>query len=91
MERMITWLENNISLHTHDSPREERANYLTHALGTLMALAGLIFMAFRVSGPSGRWGAGVFGMSMVLSYGSSASIIVWHLRRLNVSSVSWTM
>ena len=61
----------HITLHSHDSPREEFWNGLTHAAGVLLAVAGLVFMVLRAR-TGGRplivAGAAVFGCNMIFLY-----------------------
>ena len=75
------WLERNITLHTHDTREEEMWNGGTHAAGALLSIAGLVLLMTKVL-PSGNSsaaiGALVFGLSMILSYTSSA---VYHFVR----------
>lgn len=52
------------------SPAEERANVLSHGLGTLLSIVGLVAM-IRLALPLGGWhvlGATVFGTSLVALY-----------------------
>ena len=75
MTSITNWLESRIVLQTHDSPREEIMNGITHALGALLSLAGLfllIYRAGRTGAASAMVGAAVFGTSMILTYTSSS-------------------
>ncbi len=74
MNIITRWLETHISLHKHDSPREELANSITHALGAVFSVLALILMEIAVvgSGAAAHAAVAVFGFSMILSYTSSA-------------------
>ena len=76
-----SWLERHISLHTHDTEREERANAITHGIGALLAPIGLLLLLMRDIGtvPSTVLVADlVFGLSMMLLYTAST---LYHLSR----------
>jgi hemolysin III len=75
MTRVRTWLEGHITLHSYDSPREERASAAVHALGALASLAALTALTLKgVRSGDGARLAGfiVFGAAMLLLYTSSA-------------------
>lgn len=80
-QRADNWLSRNISLHSHDSENEERANAATHAVGALFAPVALILLVARSLGsdPVGIVLADVvFGLSMTLLYAAST---LYHLSR----------
>ncbi len=75
MNTIQNWLEKRIALHTHDTPKEEFFNGITHAIGAVLSLTGLILLLHRavnVSSTQGIFGSAVFGMSMILTYTSSS-------------------
>lgn len=77
MEKWKNWLETHITLHSHDSPREERLNALTHGAGALLSLIGLVLLLIKAGGdPSYSGAAVVFGGAMLLLYSSSC---LYHL------------
>ncbi len=47
MNRMTQWLESHITLHTHASQNEEKANAATHFLASAAALAYLVYVITR--------------------------------------------
>ncbi|MDD4604932.1 MAG: hemolysin III family protein [Dysgonamonadaceae bacterium] len=56
------------------SDREEKANYLTHALGVLMAIAGTIVLVSRASAAGNNWAIlahSIFGFGMLVCMLSS--------------------
>lgn len=68
------WLERHISLHKHDSPREEIASGLAHALGVVLSLIATVLL-IQKGLQSGRSvilaGYIVYGAAMTLLYLSS--------------------
>ncbi len=66
-------LERHITLHTHDSPKEEWANAATHGVAALLSPVALILLLRRYE-PD--WPHLVFGLSMVLLYTAST---LYHL------------
>jgi len=55
--------------------REELAHALSHGLGALLSVVGLVVMAFRASGETAKpwalFAASVFGVSLIVLYSSS--------------------
>lgn len=75
------WILNHIDLSGDDSRPEEVANAATHAVGVMLAVAGTVLLVIRAAGGSGRgniWAYVVFGISMIVTYGSSTA---YHLVR----------
>ena len=74
MNLIAQWLESHISLHKHDTPREELANSITHGIGAVFSVIALILMELAVagSGAGAHTAVTVFGFSMILSYTSSS-------------------
>jgi hemolysin III len=74
MSQRTSWLEQHISLHSYDTPREERANAATHGIGAFLAPLGLLLLVLRGVGEE-PWtivlSDAVFGLAMVLLYGNS--------------------
>jgi len=69
-----SWLERHITLHTHDSNREEIASGMVHGLGVLLSLAALVLLVqkgLRAHDPALLTGFIVYGLSMTLLYLSS--------------------
>jgi hemolysin III len=61
--------------HDHESPREERANALTHGVGALAALVGGIVLVSLSARYGNGWqlaGAIVFSLALVMLYAASA-------------------
>ena len=80
-----SWLINNISLHQHDSRKEEFVNAGTHGLGIVLSIAAIVMMVIKVTKGGSRvslTGALIFGFSMVLLYSSST---FYHLSKGPVS------
>ncbi len=70
-----SWLERHISLHSHDSEREERASALVHAAGAAAALVALFLLARKglaTGSPSQLFGYLVYSLAMVGLYLSSS-------------------
>ena len=75
MKSITNWLESRITLHSHDSPREEYMNALTHAIGAFLSLTGLILLLIHTAenaDAAAMAGSAVFGLSMILTYTSSS-------------------
>ena len=62
----MSWLRNRITLHSHDSPPEELASALTHAVGAALAVIATVVLR-------GTPGGLVFGLSMVLLFSASTA------------------
>lgn len=62
----MSWLQKKITLHSHDSPREELASALTHAVGVVLAVIATVVLRDT---PGGL----VFGMTMVLLFSASTA------------------
>jgi len=72
--KITTWLIKNISLHEHDSRKEEIANAGTHGFGILLSITATILMISKVlqgNSAVSMTGAIIFGISMILLYSSS--------------------
>jgi hemolysin III len=70
-----TWLERHITLHNYDDAKAERENFLTHAVGAVLALAALVAILIRnqtLTNSHLRWGMIIYGCSMLLLYTASA-------------------
>lgn len=70
-----SWLERHITLHSHDDPRAERENYLTHLAGTVLAVIAFIIILTRLSSltsTSFKVGLVIWGLTMILLYGASS-------------------
>lgn len=78
MSSISAWLEAHITLHSHDSPKEELANSITHAIGAVLSLIGLILLLVMSRGVSSGavLALTIFGVSMILMYASSS---IYHL------------
>jgi hemolysin III len=75
-----SWLERHITLHTHDDAKAEKANALTHLVGSVLALAALVAILARndtLERTSMKAGMVVWALSMLLLY--SASALYHHL------------
>jgi len=85
MKNFKKWLIKNISLHEHDSRKEELANAGTHGLGILLSIFATIIMILRVfkgNSSVSLTGVIIFGLSMILLYSSST---FYHLSTGQVS------
>lgn len=74
MEGKETWLSRHITLHDQCDPKEERENSITHAIGSALSLAFLMFVLFSRSSFERRetWiGMVVYGCMLALLYMSS--------------------
>lgn len=78
MSFISSWLDTHITLHSHDSSKEELANSITHGIGAVLSLLGLILLLVMSRGASSGsiLALTVFGVSMILSYTSSS---IYHL------------
>lgn len=73
MTPLTAWLEENISLHSHDNPAEERVSSITHAVGALLAIGGTLLMVLKAGGRASLIpGVLIYGFSMILLYSASA-------------------
>lgn len=73
-ELSVGWLERHITLHTHDSKREEFASGLVHGFGVLLSLAALVLLipkGIRAQDPAILVGNIIYGVAMTLLYLSS--------------------
>lgn len=69
------WLERHITLHTHDSPEEERASGIVHAVGAAAALVSLVLFfrkGIAAQDPGLLVGYLVYALSMTGLYLSSS-------------------
>lgn len=88
IESGTSWLERHITLHSHDDPKAERVNSLTHVVGTVLALAALAAIFFRlphIPSKSVKIGMVVWGFTMVMLY--SASALYHHLNAGNAKRI----
>jgi hemolysin III len=70
-----SWLQRHITLHNYDDARAERENYVTHALGAILAILALGVIIYRnryLTNPRLKAGMLIYGASMVLLYSASA-------------------
>ena len=68
----MTQLMNHSSvIHTAYSPLEERLNAISHGVGVIAAMIGLIFLLMKVDGIYGQLACLVYGLSMILMFLSS--------------------
>ncbi len=70
----LNWLERHITLHTHDSQREEMASGLVHALGVILSLVATTLLVQKGIGTGSTsilTGYIIYGLSMTLLYLSS--------------------
>jgi len=68
-----------IHLHTQYKKNEEKANVLTHGLGLILSIAGLIILIQRALKAKDEWyltGCIIFGISLLIMYSSST---LYHL------------
>lgn len=56
----------------------ERFSFLSHAVGALAAIAGLVVLALEAEGPLAVTSCVLYGASLVLLLGSSAAHHAWH-------------
>src|SRR6056297_3622951 len=67
----MNWLEHHVTLHSHDTPREELANAVTHLLGAAIAVAGTVALLLKPATLPVKLAYGVFGGSMILLFSAS--------------------
>ncbi len=68
------WIEKHAPLNSKDSYGEELANAITHGIGAVASMAGLILLVLRAAtrgSTTSVVGASVFGVSMVILYSAS--------------------
>ena len=68
---LMSWLERHITLHSQDSPREEMANWITHMVGAVLAVAGTVALLIRPEGAADTFSLVVFGTSMIVLFSAS--------------------
>lgn len=81
MEWFSRWLESHVTLHTHDSREEEVLNSITHAVGAVLSLCGLVLLLIKsLTTGNTRFviAALVFGWALMLTYTSSS---LYHIAR----------
>ncbi|MBN1500129.1 MAG: hemolysin III family protein [Spirochaetes bacterium] len=85
--KLSEWLENHITLHTHDNPQQEFYNFLTHFAGAVLSIIALILMIIKSISNNGNNLAGVviFGLSMTLLY--SASSVYHRVKHSNLKRI----
>jgi len=74
-----TWLEEHITLHNKETPREELANGWTHLIGAFLSLLGMIFLVRSGLGDGNSreiTGFVIFCSSMILLFAASG---LYHL------------
>lgn len=67
------WLERHVTLHSHDSPREELANGMTHLVGAVLAVVGTVLLLLKTAPTATRVAYAVFGVSMMLLFSASTA------------------
>jgi hemolysin III len=73
--RARRWLEEHITLHSYDSPREEFASGLVHAAGAAASLLALVLLTAKglaAGAPGQAAGLAIYGAAMLLLYLSSS-------------------
>lgn len=71
---MKDWLLKNITLHTHDNPKEEFLNGLTHFIGIILSLVGLVLLALKeTTTPNFKAASIVYGSTMLLLFSASTA------------------
>ncbi len=74
-----SWLERHISLHSHDTAREENASALVHGVGAVASLVGLVLLigkGIRIGDPALLSGYIIYTVAMLALYLSSS---LYHL------------
>lgn len=71
MSRAKEWINTHITLHSHDSKREEFFNGLTHAIGIVLSLVGIVLLAIKDSDPVMKRATIVYGSTMLLLFTAS--------------------
>ena len=69
----MNWLERHITLHTHDTPREEIANWATHLVGAILAVGGTVALLLTPHRSVGNGALAVFGASMIVLFSASTA------------------
>ena len=71
---LALWLEQHVPLNAPQTAREELASAVTHGLGAVASVVGLVLLVARASSrenTSALIGVSVFGLSMVMLYSAS--------------------
>jgi len=77
MNKFKYWLLNNITLHNHDNSKEEFINGLTHFLGIVLSIIGLIFLIMKeTTTPYLKGAMIVYGFTMLLLF-TASTIYHW--------------
>lgn len=71
MSNFKDWINKNISLHSHDSPKEEFFNGLTHFVGILLSIAGIILLIFKETSATMKGATIIYGTTMLLLFTAS--------------------
>ena len=72
MDKFKNWLLNNISLHNHDNSREEFVNGLTHLVGIILSIIGIVFLILKeTTTPHFKGATIVYGSTMLLLFTAS--------------------
>jgi len=69
----MNWLDRHITLHGQDSPREEVANWSTHMVGAILAVAGTVALLLRPERAADTFSLVVFGVSMIVLFSASTA------------------
>jgi hemolysin III len=68
---MTQKMNHSNAIHKTYSPLEERLNTVSHGLGVIAAIVGLILLLMRVNGIYGQLACWIYGLSMILMFLSS--------------------
>jgi hemolysin III len=74
MRQSGTWLERHVPLNPPDTVGEELASAITHGIGALASVAGLVLLVVKAAGgesASALVGVTIFGVSNVILYSAS--------------------
>ena len=77
MNKLENWLTKNITLHSHDNKKEELLNGLTHAIGIVLSIVGLILLLLKPTTTDNlKIAFVIYGLSMLLLF-SASTVYHW--------------
>lgn len=77
MNKFTNWLVNNITLHNHDNTKEEFVNGLTHFIGIILSIVGIVYLALKeTTTPHLKTATIVYGSTMLLLF-TASTIYHW--------------
>lgn len=71
MRSLKNWINNNITLHSHDNPKEEFLNGLTHFIGIILSVIGIVLIIIKDTTVTLKIASIVYGFTMLLLFTAS--------------------